>query len=105
LTTLGSGIGREVALTLAVQGATLLLCADLSIENAEETVRLAKSIREAEAVTSQFEAVALDVDLRKEAEVKALFARAKTFRGRFDICVNTAGVRHCYTILISIDSF
>ncbi|KAL1971041.1 hypothetical protein VTN77DRAFT_2875 [Rasamsonia byssochlamydoides] len=83
----GSGIGREVALTLASRGASVLICADLNVEGAKQTAETCQS----RAQTADFHATAIQVDVRQERDVKKLMSEAKSRFGRIDVCVNTAG--------------
>lgn len=88
LTLPGSGIGREVALTLASRGASVLICADINIEAAQQTAEIGQSRK----AVADFHATAIQVDVRQERDVERLLAEAKARFGRVDVCVNTAGV-------------
>jgi 3-oxoacyl-[acyl-carrier protein] reductase len=80
----GRGIGREIALRLARDGASLVVHYSGSEAGAHETVA---AIR-----TSGGEAVAYRADIASRAEVAALFSRIDQAPGRLDIVVNSAGV-------------
>jgi NAD(P)-dependent dehydrogenase (short-subunit alcohol dehydrogenase family) len=75
------GMGREICLTLAREGAQLVLAA----REAEPLAGLAEEIGK--------RAVAQPTDVTDEASVRALVARTReAFGGRIDILVNGAGV-------------
>ena len=76
------GIGRAIALRLAVQGATVMAAA--RAENAAATVA------EIVAAGGQAEAVALDVT--DAASIDAAFAGVLARHGRIDVLVNNAGI-------------
>ena len=80
----GRGIGREIALRLARDGADLLVHYAGSEAGAAETVRLAH----AEGVA----AFAHQADIAQRAQVRALFVAIDERFGRLDIVVNSAGV-------------
>lgn len=87
---IGSGIGREVALTLASHGATALICADIKLETAEKTAEMSKFGKDPRA--AGFKAQALQVDVKDEKSVQQMVEDAKSLFGRIDYFVNTAGV-------------
>ncbi len=80
----GRGIGREIALRLARDGAMII-------------AHYAHSKAGAEAVVAEIEAmggaaVAYQADIASRAEVKAMFAQIDANPGRLDIVVNNSGV-------------
>lgn len=77
----GSGIGRAFALELAKRGGEVI-CADISLSRAEETVAL---------IGSGAHAVVCDVARREQVEDLALFAEL-TFGKAPTLVVNNAGV-------------
>ncbi|TFI40410.1 SDR family NAD(P)-dependent oxidoreductase [Rhodococcus sp. 1R11] len=77
----GSGIGRAFALELSRRGGRVV-CADISLERAEETVRL---------LDGRGYAVRCDVAVRSEVEDLALFAELE-FGGAPTLVINNAGV-------------
>jgi 3(or 17)beta-hydroxysteroid dehydrogenase len=79
----GSGIGRATALTLAREGATVVVT-DMRAETAEATAAL---IREAGG-----KARALAQDVTSEEEWQAVFASLRATEKRLDIAFNNAGV-------------
>ena len=79
----GSGVGRASALRFAEEGARVL-CADLDLEGAKETVR---QIEEASGA-----AVPLGTDVSKEADVIAAVQAAVEQFGRLDIMFNNVGI-------------
>ncbi|WP_280274139.1 SDR family NAD(P)-dependent oxidoreductase [Nocardia wallacei] len=81
----GSGIGRAFALELAARGGEVL-CADIDIDRAEETVRL---IRRTHGATAH--AFRCDVSRREEVESLALHAEL-IFGGPPTLVINNAGV-------------
>lgn len=81
----GRGIGREIALRLAREGATIVAHYSSSKGGADETV--------AEIARSGGRAVAYQADIAKRAEVAAMFERIDADPGRLDIVVNNSGVQ------------
>jgi NAD(P)-dependent dehydrogenase (short-subunit alcohol dehydrogenase family) len=79
----GGAIGRESALRLAREGASVAV-ADLRLAAAQETV----SLLEAEG----HEALALECDVRDEASVERMVAGCIDRFGRIDLLHNNAGV-------------
>ncbi|MDV7133319.1 MULTISPECIES: SDR family NAD(P)-dependent oxidoreductase [Actinomycetes] len=77
----GSGIGRAFAIELARRGGRVV-CADISLERAEETVRL---------LEGRGYAVQCDVADRSQVEDLALFAELE-FGGAPTVVINNAGV-------------
>jgi 2-keto-3-deoxy-L-fuconate dehydrogenase len=86
----GSGIGREIALLFAKQGAVVII-ADIQADSAERVV--------AEIATQDGKAYALSLDVRNEEQIRTTFANLRQEHGRFDILVNNAGVSHVGNIL------
>lgn len=80
----GRGIGREVALRLARDGATIIAHYAHSKTGADETV--------AQIAALGGKAVAYQADIARRAEVNAMFARIDADPGVLDIVVNCAGV-------------
>ena len=78
------GIGRAVAVELALQGAAHVVLVDLNSEANEETARLT---REAGA-----ESTAFVVDLRDSDQIRAMVESAAETMGGIDTVVNNAGV-------------
>ena len=77
------GIGREIALRLAREGATVVVTAT-TVEGAQRTVD--------EIAAAGGKALAARVDVAKAAEVEALFKESVLPLGRLDILVNNAGI-------------
>lgn len=92
--TAGSGIGRAIALAFAAGGVRHLICADINIENAEETANQARQIGHTQGLK---EATAILVDVRKEADVQGLFEAAKA-----QSSINACLVRHADCCLPSL---
>jgi len=90
VTSAGSGIGREIALVYAKQGATAVV-ADIDSDAAQRVV--------AEIEQAGGAAGALALDVADEASVEAAFAEVVRRYGRLDISVNNAGVSHVGNIL------
>ncbi len=85
----GSGIGKEIALLYAQQGARVIV-ADIN-NNAAETV--------AAIAAKDGVAHALLLDVANEDQVRTAFAQVVQDHGRLDILVNNAGVSHVGNIL------
>ena len=79
----GSGVGRASALRFAEEGARVV-CADLNLEGAKETVRL---VEEAGGT-----AVPVGTDVAKEDDVVAMIAACVEQLGRLDIIFNNVGI-------------
>ncbi|GHO82773.1 SDR family NAD(P)-dependent oxidoreductase [Dictyobacter formicarum] len=90
ITGAGSGIGREIALLYAKQGAHIII-ADIQLEAARTVTG------EIEALDGHAQAVELNV--ADEAQVQAIFTQVVQEHGRLDILVNNAGVSHVGNIL------
>lgn len=86
----GSGIGREIALLYAKQGAFVLV-ADIQQEAATNVAT--------EIHAQDGKAQALQLDVRDEGQIRTTFAAISQDYGHFDILVNNAGVSHVGTIL------
>ncbi len=80
----GRGIGREIALRLARDGADIIAHYAHSKAGADRTV--------AEVQAMGRKAVAYRADIAKRAEVKAMFAAIDANPGLLDIVVNNSGV-------------
>jgi len=85
ITGAGSGIGREASIIFAREGAAVV-CADVKIETAEETVA---TIREHGGKASAFKA-----DVSKESDVEHLVAFAEKEFGHLNVMFNNAGIMH-----------
>lgn len=77
-----SGIGVEIALAFAREGARVAVHYNSSKEGAENTVRLIKEMG--------VEATAFQADVSKSEEVTRLFEQIKEYFGTVDILVNNA---------------
>lgn len=86
----GSGIGKDIALLYARQGARVIV-ADINSNAAAETVA---AIAARDGV-----AHALPLDVANEDQVRTAFAQVVQDHGRLDILVNNAGVSHVGNIL------
>ena len=86
----GSGIGREVALTLASRGAHTLVCADINLEAAKQTAEKSQSCKAGNI--TDYKVHALHVDVRDESSVGQMVDEVISLFGRIDYFVNTAGV-------------
>lgn len=80
-----SGIGRAVALRLAGHGMNVAIAA----RRADRLAAL-----EAEMATSGAGVLAVPTDMRDEAQILALFERARRRFGGVDVLVNNAGLGH-----------
>jgi 2-keto-3-deoxy-L-fuconate dehydrogenase len=90
ITGAGSGIGKEIALLFAQQGA-IVIVADISLEAAETTVATIRS----QGGTGK----ALQLDVTSDEQVQAAFAQLVQDHERLDILVNNAGISHVGNIL------
>jgi 3-oxoacyl-[acyl-carrier protein] reductase len=79
----GSGMGRAVALELAVRGIRVF-AADLNLKAAEETARLAPE--------ASFRVEPLQVDVSRSESVSSLFGNLKGRAERLDLFVHTAAI-------------
>lgn len=78
----GSGIGREVALTLASRGARTVICADINLEAAKQTAEKSKSCKAGHV--TDYKVHALHVDVRDESSVGQMVDEADSLFGRID---------------------
>ncbi len=86
----GSGIGREIALLYARQGARVII-ADIQLESASHVLA---EISEHDGV-----AYAVQLDVSSEEQVQRVFEKVMHDHSRLDILVNNAGVSHVGNIL------
>src|SRR5437868_9551045 len=78
------GIGASIALHLAAEGAAVVVNYATSKEGAERVV--------AEIARKGGEAIAVQANIAKQADIQRLFAESKKAFGKLDILVNNAGV-------------
>ncbi len=78
------GIGAAVAKNLAERGAKIIVNYAGGLQSAEETVQIIKS--------AGGEAIAIQADVSKSDEVKAMFDQAIAHYGKIDVLVNNAGI-------------
>ncbi|MEE5663108.1 SDR family NAD(P)-dependent oxidoreductase, partial [Streptococcus pneumoniae] len=83
------GIGREIALKAAAQGANIVIAA----KSAEPHPKLPGTIHSvaAEVEAAGGKALALKLDVREEVSVKAAMAQAAAHFGGIDALINNAG--------------
>lgn len=86
----GSGIGRQIALEMAAQGARVAIC-DINMDGADETVK-----RIEKAGTG--EAAAFHMDVTDEAEVNSAVDAVVERFGRLDTLVSNAGIQIVHPI-------
>jgi 2-keto-3-deoxy-L-fuconate dehydrogenase len=86
----GSGIGKEIALLYARQGAHVIV-ADIRLDAASQVV--------AEIQAQDGVAQPLSLDVSNEEQVRTAFAQVVQEHRRLDILVNNAGVSHVGNIL------
>jgi NAD(P)-dependent dehydrogenase (short-subunit alcohol dehydrogenase family) len=79
----GKGIGKAIALAFAAEGAKVVVAAR-TLPKLEETVREIKALGG--------EALALQTDVTKEAEVEVMVEAAVKIFGKIDILVNNSGI-------------
>lgn len=91
----GSGVGRASALRFAAEGA-LVVCADISLDGAEETVREIEKLERPGGTGgtdgAAARAVAVRCDVSVEADVAGALEHAAERFGTLDIVFNNAGV-------------
>jgi glucose 1-dehydrogenase len=80
-----SGIGKAIAIEMGKAGANVVVNYGHDLPGAQECV--------AAIVAAGSRAIAVQADVSKEAEVQAMFARAKEEFGAIDILVNNAGLQ------------
>jgi 3-hydroxybutyrate dehydrogenase len=85
ITGAGSGIGRQIAMDFAREGARVALC-DLNADAARQAAE--------ELAAAGFEAIGLGCDVTSEAELAGALDRATERFGRIDILINNAGLQH-----------
>src|SRR5215831_10211441 len=78
------GIGAAIALALAAEGASLVVNYASSKESADKVVK--------EITSRGGEAIAIQADGSKPADITRLFAETKKAYGKLDILVNNAGI-------------
>jgi len=83
ITGAAQGIGRDIALALAADGADIAVC-DVNLEAAQKTA--------GDIEATGRKALALKVDVAASAEVTAMVEQAIAKFGRLDILVNNAGI-------------
>lgn len=83
------GIGREIALTLAKQGASIVV-ADLNKEGIESTVQ---AVQETGA-----KALGVELNVTDKASVDAMVEKVLAEFGRIDILINNAGISQKVTV-------
>ncbi|MEM2210295.1 MAG: 3-oxoacyl-ACP reductase FabG [Nitrososphaerales archaeon] len=79
----GRGIGRAIAITLAREGANIVVN-DIDLQAAEETVKIIKAMG--------YEALAIKADVSNKNEVDSMIKKTLEAFGRIDILVNNAGI-------------
>jgi NAD(P)-dependent dehydrogenase (short-subunit alcohol dehydrogenase family) len=80
----GAGMGRAIAVEMALEGAEHVSVADIDAEGAAETVQLVEKAGGAATVVR--------VDLRNSTEIEDMVASAASTMGGIDTIVNNAGV-------------
>jgi len=90
----GQGIGREIAMTLAEHGASVVI-SDINTTSANEVV--------AEIVARNGESIAITADVTVQEEVASLVDQTVSSFGQIDILVNNAGITRD-TLLLRMSS-
>ncbi|BAU40497.1 glucose 1-dehydrogenase [Leptolyngbya sp. O-77] len=85
ITGAGSGIGRESAILFAKEGAQVAVC-DVNLATATETVSLIEA--------AGGEAIAIQADVSKAADAKAMIDAAEAAYGKLNVLFNNAGIFH-----------
>ncbi|GGP07495.1 SDR family NAD(P)-dependent oxidoreductase [Oceanobacillus neutriphilus] len=83
------GIGRDIALKLAEQGASIVV-ADLNVEGIQDTV---KAVEETGA-----KALGVELNVASKESVDAMIEKVLSEFGRIDILVNNAGISQKVTV-------
>ncbi|GEN87117.1 3-oxoacyl-ACP reductase family protein [Oceanobacillus sp. FSL W8-0428] len=83
------GIGRDIALKLAEQGASIVV-ADLNVEGIQDTV---KAVEETGA-----KALGVELNVTSKESVDAMIEKVLSEFGRIDILVNNAGISQKVTV-------
>ena len=94
LTGAGTGIGRATAILLARRGADVAICGRRADKLDEACERIRETGRRA---------LAVQTDVRKPEQARALMERVAAELGRIDILVNNAGGAHGHVALASMD--
>ena len=81
----GKGIGEEICLGLAKEGAKIVI-AEIDIANSENAK---KKILDAGS-----EAIIVKTDVSKKDSIKEMVEKAIQTFGKIDILINNAGIRH-----------
>ena len=81
----GKGIGEEISLGLAKEGAKVVV-ADLDKENSSNVVK--------EILKNSGKAIYVETDVSNEASVKNLISETINRFDQIDILINNAGIRH-----------
>lgn len=90
----GHGLGRELALKLAEQGANLILV-DINEANNEKVCQEVNRKHK----SANAKVYAYSVDIRNEQSVKELAQKVQRVAGPVDILVNNAGIVQCQPFL------
>ena len=86
----GKGIGAEICLRLASEGAKIVI-ADMDIENSE---KISKKIND-----NNGEAIVVETNVANEDSANNMADEAVKKFGKIDILINNAGIRHINNIL------
>jgi 3-hydroxybutyrate dehydrogenase len=89
ITGAASGIGKEIALTFAREGASIVV-ADL---NGEAANAVANELSELEAVSGDSTALGVAMNVSDEEQVEAGIEKVMARYGRLDILVSNAGIQ------------
>jgi 3-oxoacyl-[acyl-carrier protein] reductase len=84
------GLGKEIAIRLAEEGATVIINYN---RNAEQAEQLSNQI-----ISTGGQAFAFQADVSKEEEVSNLFGKINAVAGTVDILVNNAGINPTRTL-------
>ncbi len=92
-----SGIGRETAITLAKNGASVIINHNLDDESANSV------LKECDKYSS--ENIVIRTDITKDSEVKKMFSLIKKKYSKLDILVNNAGIFDVSDGVVNLESF
>jgi meso-butanediol dehydrogenase/(S,S)-butanediol dehydrogenase/diacetyl reductase len=83
VTGVGRGLGRAYSKALAESGADIVI-ADIQVNWANETAEKVRALGK--------KALAIEADVSKKSDVKAMIDQIKSEWGRLDIAINNAGI-------------
>lgn len=92
-----SGIGRQTAVSFAVEGCKKIAIADLNVAGLKETEKLIKD------VASDCAVLTLSVNMKDEKGVQTMISLTVKEFGRIDYAINAAGSLDASTIMTWVE--